>query len=74
MLLLLHAACPQTICAAGLRLPVPGLPRVDYTLIILPMPNQLQGRLWPYRLLMHAPGPAAIAISPGQYRPWPYSK
>jgi hypothetical protein len=53
---------------------VPSLPGVAYTVIILPMPNQLQGRLWPYRLLMHAPGPAAIAISPGQYRPWPYSK
>jgi hypothetical protein len=62
------------MCTAGLRLPVPALPGVAYTLIILPMPNQLQGRLWPYRLLMHTPGPAAIAISPGQYRPWPYSK
>ncbi|WIA11772.1 hypothetical protein OEZ85_011866 [Tetradesmus obliquus] len=58
----------------GIRLPVAPIPRVAYSLIILAMPNQLQRRLWPYRLLMHPPGPAAIAISPGQYRAWPYSR
>lgn len=58
----------------GIKMPVPPIPGVDFTVVIYPMANQLLHRPWPYKLLMHAPPPAAISISPGQYTPWPLAR
>eukprot|EP00775_Hariotina_reticulata_P009470 gene9470-9635_t len=58
----------------GLRKPVPSIPNMLFTVNIYPVPNRLLRRVWPYRLLSHPPAPEDIAISPGEYRPWPLMK